>query len=109
MNIHNNFKETNYTQNSMDKDTKRNSVQTKENIEIQYAKMERSIDISSLNMHSTNAMNYDETQAQSVLKNIDFNSEVEDFSKQSLQERFSQPLTQAQAHLSSSSVSRLLQ
>ena len=43
------------------------------------------------------------------LKNVNYDSEVQDFSKENILDRFSQPLTIAQANLSADSVSKLLQ
>lgn len=60
-------------------------------------------------MHQNNASTYSTQEANTVLKNIDYNIEVKEFSKENILERFSQPLTQAQANLSSQSVHRLLQ
>ena len=70
------------------------------------ARIKESFDLSII--HQNRAQTYDTTQAQTILKNVNYDKEVQTFSKENL-EGFKQPLTQAQAHLSSQTVNQLLQ
>lgn len=87
-----------------------NNIQQKENtqnITSMKKELENGFDLSI--MHQNNASTYNTQEANTVLKNVDYKKEVEDFSKKNILERFSQPLTQAQANLSSQEVHKLLQ
>ena len=105
MNINNDLNNNAYTHNTMDKNDQ--TKVTKESVDIAYKGMEESFDLSSLKEQT--ASSYNSNEAKSILKNIDFNREVKSFSKESVLERFEQPLSGAQAHLSSDSVAKLLQ
>ena len=69
-------------------------------------RIKESFDLSII--HQNRANTYDTAQAQDVLKHVNYDTEVQSFSKENL-EGFAQPLTQAQAHLSSQTVNQLLQ
>lgn len=105
MNINNNMNNNAYTHNTLDKNDQ--TKVTKESVDVSYKGMEESFDLSSLKEQT--ASSYDSNEAKSVLKNIDFNREVQGFSKESLLDRFEQPLSGAQAHLTPDSVAKLLQ
>jgi hypothetical protein len=70
------------------------------------SRIKESFDVSII--HQNRATTYNTAEAQDVLKNINYDNEVQSFSKENL-EGFAQPLTQAQAHLSSHTVNQLLQ
>lgn len=107
MNINNDFKESSYLHSTQEKNDTKTTESKQDNIDVKYTNLEKSFDISGLNKHVQTA--YNENEAQNILKNVNYESEVQDFSKQNILDRFSQPLTIAQANLSADSVSTLLQ
>lgn len=74
--------------------------------EVQQNRIKESFDLSIL--HENKAQTYNTQEAEAVLKGVNYDYEVKAFSKENL-EGFTQPLTQAQAHLSSDTVNQLLQ
>ena len=97
----NEFNPNNYTTNSLDKKERPSEhlSQTKE--------LNKEFDLSII--HQNHASTYNTQEAHMVLENINYTNEVKEFSKENILDRFSQPLTQAQANLSSQNVNRLLQ
>lgn len=103
MNVNNNIENTIYTHATLTKnDTDSSATNDERNIRIK-----ESFDLSIL--HANSAKTYDSHEANTILKDVNFANEVKSFSKENILERFTQPLAQAQAHLSSDSVNKLLQ